>query len=79
MTAGDTQSVDCGPELVDHTDDKHPTEYELKAQLTTLPAYDWRTDASRATACMAVHDMATHTHEMVTRTTLWGVRPLGSQ
>jgi len=53
MTAGDTQFVDCPlsrptdipRELVDHADDKHPTEYEpSRAELDTPPAYDKRTD-----------------------------------
>jgi len=52
MTSGERSQFvkNCAPELVDHADDKHHTEYELsRAQLNTPPAYDWRTDAGRAT------------------------------
>jgi len=49
---GETEFVErCSPELVDHAEDQHPTEYELSsAQLNTTLAYDWRTDAGRAAA-----------------------------
>jgi len=38
MTAGDTKVVDYAPELIDHTDSRHPTEHELRGTQPATPS-----------------------------------------